>query len=103
MIAIGIVIENVLTFFLLQISSFEKRHRTFIQNIHAEIQKYYGEPAISLYSHHVPLVQWTTRLLPVLRDPISIPRGVLMWNRDSPVSIASLHWYPNVIDHCGLV
>jgi hypothetical protein len=24
----------------------------------------------------------------------SIPRGVLMWNRDSPVSIVSLHWWP---------
>jgi hypothetical protein len=29
-----------------------------------------GEPAISLYSHHVSLVQWTT-LLPVTRDPDS--------------------------------
>jgi hypothetical protein len=25
-----------------------------------------GEPAISLHSHHVSLVQWTTRLLPVI-------------------------------------
>jgi hypothetical protein len=23
-----------------------------------------------------------------------IPRGVLMWNRDSPVSVVSLHWWP---------
>ncbi len=28
-----------------------------------------GEPAISLHSHHVSLVQWTTCLLPVTRDP----------------------------------
>ncbi len=28
-----------------------------------------GEPAISLHSHHVSLVQWTTRLLPITRDP----------------------------------
>ncbi len=35
-----------------------------------------GEPAISLHSHHVSLVQWTTRLLPVTRDPGSNPRGV---------------------------
>jgi hypothetical protein len=34
-----------------------------------------GEPAISLHSHHVSLVQWTTRLLPVMRDPGSNPRG----------------------------
>ncbi len=24
----------------------------------------------------------------------SIPSGVLMWNRDSPVSVVSLHWWP---------
>jgi hypothetical protein len=28
-----------------------------------------------------------------MKDPGSIPRGVLMWNRDSPVSIVSLHWW----------
>ncbi len=27
-----------------------------------------GEPAISLHSHHVSLVQWTNPLLPVTRD-----------------------------------
>jgi hypothetical protein len=34
-----------------------------------------GEPAISLNTHHVSLVKWTTRLLPVTRDPGSNPRG----------------------------
>ncbi len=38
-----------------------------------------GEPcvelAISLHSHHVSLVQWTTRLLPVTRDLGSKPLG----------------------------
>ncbi len=29
-----------------------------------------------------------------MRDLGSIPRGILMWNRDSPVSIVSLHWWP---------
>jgi hypothetical protein len=29
-----------------------------------------------------------------MRDMGSIPRGVLMWNRDSPVSVVSLHWWP---------
>ncbi len=48
------------------------------------------EPAISLHSHHVSLVQWTTCLLPVTRTQVQIPRGVLMWNRDSPVSDVSL-------------
>jgi hypothetical protein len=49
-----------------------------------------GEPAISLHSYTVPLVQWSTRLLPVMRDPGSNPRGVLIWNRDSPVSVVWL-------------
>jgi hypothetical protein len=52
-----------------------------------------GEPAISLHSHHVSLVQWTTSLLPVTRDPGSNPLGVLMLNRDFPVSIVSLDWW----------
>ncbi len=34
-----------------------------------------GEPAISLHSHYVSLVQWTTRLLPVTRDLGSNPLG----------------------------
>jgi hypothetical protein len=34
-----------------------------------------GEPAISIHSHHVSLVQLTTRLLPVTRDPGSNPLG----------------------------
>ncbi len=29
-----------------------------------------------------------------MRDPGSIPRGVFMWNQDSPVSVVSLHWWP---------
>ncbi len=37
-----------------------------------------GEPAFSLHLHTVPLDQWSTCLLPVMRDPGSIPRGVLM-------------------------
>ncbi len=37
-----------------------------------------GEPAISLHSHHVSLVQWTIRLLPVTSDLVSNPLGVLM-------------------------
>ncbi len=51
-----------------------------------------GEPAISLHSHHVSLLQWTTRLLPVTRDQVQNPWGGLMWNRDSPVSIVSLQY-----------
>jgi hypothetical protein len=58
--------------------------RSAMQSI-MKIREYWGcgEPAISLHSHHVSLVQWTTRLLPVTRDPGSNPRGVLVWNRFS--------------------
>jgi hypothetical protein len=30
---------------------------------------------------------------PVMSNLCSIPRGVLMWNQDSPVSVVSLHWW----------
>jgi hypothetical protein len=36
---------------------------------------YCGEPAISLHSYTVPLVQWSTHLLPVMRDPGLNPQG----------------------------
>jgi hypothetical protein len=49
-----------------------------------------GSPVESLHSHHVSLVQWTTCLLPVTRDPGSNPLGGLMWNQDFPVSVVSL-------------
>ncbi len=56
------------------------------------------EPAISLHSHHVSLVQWTTRLLPVTGDPGSKPLGGLMWNWDSSVSVVSLQ---NCLSPCS--
>jgi hypothetical protein len=70
------------TFYLYQIHTLHK------------YQRWCGETAISLHSHHVPLVQWTTHLLPITRDPGSNPLGVLMWNRDSPVSVVSLLRWP---------
>ncbi len=62
-----------------------------------------GEPAISLHSYRVPLVQWSTRLLPVMRDPGSIRRGYLC---ETGILLLALSRYigdPEVIDHCGLV
>ncbi len=56
-----------------------------------------GEPAISLHSYHVSLVQWTACLLPVRRDPGSNPQGVLMWNWDSPVTVV-LSGYNSLTD-----
>jgi hypothetical protein len=49
-----------------------------------------GEPAISLHSHKVSLVQRVNALFPVMRDMGSIPRGVLMWNWHSPLNIVLL-------------
>jgi hypothetical protein len=45
---------------------------------------------LTAFTHTVSLVQWSTHLLPVMRDPGSIPKGVLIWNWDSPVSVFSL-------------
>ncbi len=61
------------------------------------------EPAISLHSYTVPLVQWSSRLLPVMRDPGSIPRGYL---GETGILLLTMSRYigdPNVISHCGLV
>ncbi len=49
-----------------------------------------------LQKHWRLLVQWvelvhpSSRLLPIMRDPGSIPRGVLIWKWGSPVSVVSL-------------
>ncbi len=51
----------------------------------------------SLQSHYIhTMCHWSSGLpvCSVMRDPGSIPRGVLMWNRDSPVSVVLLHWWP---------
>jgi hypothetical protein len=63
-----------------------------------------GEPAISLYCHHVSLVQWTTRLLPVKRDPGSNPLGGYLC--ETGILLLALSHYigdPDMIYHCGLV
>ncbi len=62
-----------------------------------------GEPAISLHSHHVSRVQWTTRLLPVMRDPGSIHRRYLCETGILQLALSRYIGDPNVIDHCGLV
>ncbi len=62
-----------------------------------------AEPAISLHSHHVSLVQWTTHLLPVMRDPGSIPRGYLCETGILLLALSRNIGDPDVIDHCGLV
>jgi hypothetical protein len=64
---------------------------------------YSGEPAISLHSYTVSLVQSVTCLLPVMRDRGSIPRGYLS---ETVILLLALSRYisdPYMIDHCGLV
>ncbi len=57
-----------------------------------------GDPAISLHSHYVSLVQWTNPSLPVTRDLGSNPLGILL------LALSRYIGDPNMIDHhCGLV
>ncbi len=52
----------------------------------------------SLQSHLIlTMSHWSSGLpvcFPSQGTQVQIPRGVLMWNRDSPVSVISLHWWP---------
>jgi hypothetical protein len=56
---------------------------------------YCGEPAISL--------QWSTRLLPLMRDLDSIPQGYLCATGILLLALSHYIGDPYVIDHCGLV
>jgi hypothetical protein len=66
-----------------------------------------GDPAISLHSHHVSLVQWTNPLFPVTRDLGSNPLGgylcetgilLLAMSRYSPFNIG---WVANSKGPCN--
>jgi hypothetical protein len=56
-----------------------------------------------MHSYVVPLVQWSTRLLPIMRDPGSIPRGYLCKTGIQLLALSRYIGDPNVIDHCDLV
>ncbi len=78
---------------------------TSMQKGNLKEKNYYvwREPALSLHSHHVSLVQWTTCLLPVTRDRFKSPVGYLC---ETGILLLALSRYigdPDVIDHCGLV
>ncbi len=62
-----------------------------------------GEPAISLHSCTAPLIQWSTCLLPIMRDLGSIPMGYLCETGILPLALSCYIGDPDVIDHCGLV
>ncbi len=61
----------------------------------------------SLQSHFIlTMSHWSSGLTLCFLSQgtwVQIPRGVLMWNRNSPVSDVSLLGDPDVIDHHGLV
>jgi hypothetical protein len=52
----------------------------------------------SLQSHFILIISHWSSELPVCFPSqgtwVQNPRGVLMWNRDSPASVVSLHWWP---------
>jgi hypothetical protein len=52
----------------------------------------------SLQSHCIhTMPHWSSALpicFPSQVTQVQIPRGVLMWKRDSPFSVVSLHWWP---------
>ncbi len=52
----------------------------------------------SLQTHFIPIMShWSSGLpvcFPSQGTQVQIHRGILMWNRDSPVSVVSLHWWP---------
>jgi hypothetical protein len=73
-------------------------------SVYAKELKDCGEPAISLHSHHVSLVQWTTCLLPITRDSDSNPLGGYLC--ETGILLLALSRYigdPDLIDHHGLV
>jgi hypothetical protein len=61
----------------------------------------------SLQSYFIlTMSHWSSGLpvcFPSQGTRVQLPRGVLMWNRDSPISLSPYIGDPGVIDHCGLV
>jgi hypothetical protein len=49
-----------------------------------------GSPVESLQSHSILTMSYLPICFPSQGTQVQIPRGVLMWNRDSPVSVVSL-------------
>jgi hypothetical protein len=62
----------------------------------------YREPAISLQSQHVSLVQWTNPLLPVTRDLGSKPLGVYLCETEFLLLALSRYKHSNQLRKCGL-
>jgi hypothetical protein len=73
---------------------------TTVQTIYCAFERYTDILGIveSLQSHFIlTMSHWSSGqpvCFPSQGTQVQIPRGVLMWNRDSPVSVVSLHWWP---------
>jgi hypothetical protein len=79
---------------------FYRCNRSFKERQHC------GEPAISLHSHHVSLVQWTTYLFASRPEgPGFNPQGgTYVCETGIPLLVLSRYIVdPDVIDNCGLV
>ncbi len=80
----------------------QKTYTVHITPFHFEVTC--GEPAISLHSHHVSLVQWTTHLLPVTGTRVQNPWGDLCETGILRLALSRYIGDPDVIDDfCGLV
>ncbi len=62
-----------------------------------------GEPAISLHSYTVPLVQWSTIWFPSWGTRVQSLGGYLCETRIPLLALSRYIGDPDVIDHCGLV
>jgi hypothetical protein len=85
-------------------------HTAFLSRFHARCRSPFrlhnrwcrllgGSPVESLQSHFIlTMSYWSSGLtlcFPSQGTWVQIPWKVLMWNRDSPVSVVSLHWWPS--------
>ncbi len=65
---------------------------------HLCIRAYNSDAVESLQSHSIlTMSHWSSGLpvcFPSQETQVQIPKGVLVWNRDSLVSVVSLHWWP---------
>ncbi len=90
-----------------------RSHTAFLSRFHARCRSPFrlhnrrsrllgGSPVESLQSHFIlTMSHWSSGLpvhFPSQGTQVQIPRGVLMWNRDSPVSVVSLQWKPIILE-----
>jgi hypothetical protein len=70
---------------------------------HVQSKKMWRACNLTAFTTCLTRVQWTTRLLPVMGDLGSIPRGYLCETRILLLALSGCIGDPDMIDHCGLV